>query len=261
MKPYFDDGTVAIYLGDMREVIPALGLQADLIVADPPFQETSLAWDRWPDGWPTIAATVTSSMWCFGSMRMLLDRHEEFASWKLSQDVIWEKHNGTGFAADRFKRVHELVTHWYRGDWRTVHHQPPREPGGDGRKSVRRRGPTPHTGKIGDLGYVDDGTRMVRSVIRARNMHHSAIHPTEKPVAIIRPLIEYGCPPGGLVVDPFAGSGSTLEAARLTGRRAIGIEISEKYCQLAAERLSQTVLPLDSGQPVGDLVEEFIEER
>src|SRR3546814_7972972 len=58
-----------------------------------------LAWDRWPDGWPALAAKVASSMWCFGSMRMFLDRAPEFADWKLSQDYVWEKHNGSGFAA------------------------------------------------------------------------------------------------------------------------------------------------------------------
>ena len=67
-KPYYrsPDGQVELYLGDMREVLPALNLQADLVVADPPYQSTSLDWDRWPDGWPTLAATVASSMWCFG---------------------------------------------------------------------------------------------------------------------------------------------------------------------------------------------------
>ena len=89
LEPYFTDGTVTLYLGDMREVLPALDIRADCVLADPPYAETSLAWDRWPDGWPTLAATITDSMWCFGSMRMFLDRCHEFAGWRLSQDVIW----------------------------------------------------------------------------------------------------------------------------------------------------------------------------
>jgi site-specific DNA-methyltransferase (adenine-specific) len=75
-------------------------------------------------------------------------------------------------------------------------------------------------------------------------MHGRAIHPTQKPVGILTPLIEYACPPGGLVIDPFAGSGSTLEAARLTGRRAIGIEAHEPYIERAARRLEQAPLEL-----------------
>lgn len=245
MEPYYEDDQVQLYLGDMREVLPALGVQADLIVGDPPYAETSLAWDRWPDGWPTLAATVASSMWCFGSMRMFLDRRDEFADWKLSQDVVWEKQSGSGFATDRFKRVHEAATHWYRGDWAAIHHDTPRVKVYDPSDKYERRNVTSgidHTGKIGPHNHVRDGMRLTRSVLKVRNMQGRAIHPTEKPLGILAPLIQYGCPPGGLVIDPFAGSGSTLDAARQAGRKAIGIEAHEPYAEAAARRLSAMVL-------------------
>jgi DNA modification methylase len=248
--PYWEDreAGLALYLGDCREILPALNLQADLVCTDPPYSETSLAWDRWPDGWPTLAASVASSMWCFGSMRMFLDRAHEFADWKLSQDVIWEKQNGSGFAADRFKRVHEFAVHWYRGEWRHVHHDVPVEKagrrGGGERGFKARASSRDHLGKIAPQMWNGDGTRLLRSVMKIRSMHGRALHPTEKPIGILDPLIRYACPEGGLVVDPFAGSGSTLDAARQSGRPAIGIEAHEPYAEAAALRLSALTLPV-----------------
>jgi site-specific DNA-methyltransferase (adenine-specific) len=244
MKPYYEDESVRLYLGDCREVLPALGVTADLVLADPPYGETSLTWDRWPDGWLAVAAKVSRSLWCFGSLRMYLEHAAEFKSarWKLSQDVIWEKANGTGFADDRFKRVHEQQTHWYRGEWGRVHHNTPRtEYTGPDKHSRARWSKTPHTGDIGVHHYDDNGTRLMRSVLYAPSVR-GGLHPTEKPLGIIDPLITYACPPRGLIVDPFAGSGAALDAARLSGRRAIGIEADERYCELAARRLAQADL-------------------
>ncbi|WP_331746745.1 site-specific DNA-methyltransferase [Streptomyces sp. NBC_00842] len=244
-EPYYEDETVTLYLGDMREILPALNLQADLVVADPPYAETSLAWDRWPEGWPALAATVASSMWCFGSMRMFLQQRDEFADWKLSQDYVREKHNGSGFARDRFRRVHETATHWYRGNWADIHHDVPLIPAqfnAKGRTTSTSAVVVPHTGKIGEHAYTDAGMRLARSVRRAPSVRRG-IHPTQKPVEVVRELITYACPPGGLVVDPFAGSGSTLDAARQSGRRAIGIEADEEYAEAAKRRLSSLVLP------------------
>jgi len=250
---YFTDGTVTLYLGDCREILPALGLQAELIVTDPPYGETTLAWDRWVDCWPTLAADYAASMWCFGSMRMFLEHRDEFVfpGWKLSQDVVWRKHNGSSRAADRFRRVHEHALHWYRGRWTDVRHATPRiTPGVDPRSRTRPSPsvPSPHLGAYQRrTEWVDDGTRQMPSVIEARSMHKAAIAPTEKPVPLLRPLIEYGCSSGGLVLDMFAGSGSTLEAACGCGRRAVGIEADEAQIEKAARRLSQGVLDLGPG--------------
>lgn len=246
MNPYYADDRVQLYLGDCREILPALGVTADCIVADPPYGETSLAWDSWPPGWLEAAASVTRSMWCFGSLRMYLEHGGEFtaAGWRLSQDLIWEKHNGSGFASDRFKRVHEQPTHWFQGDWTSIYHEVPTTPDATARAVRRKQVPPHHLGARGPSSYEshDGGPRLMRSVIYMRSMHGRALHPTEKPTGLLDPLISYACPGGGLVVDPFAGSGSTLDAARCSGRRAVGIESDEKYIERAARRLSQMTL-------------------
>jgi site-specific DNA-methyltransferase (adenine-specific) len=252
-EAYWTDGRVSLYLGDMREILPALGVTADCVIADPPYESTSLAWDRWPDGWLDVAASVTRSMWCFLPIRQFAEppyRGTEFraAGWRLSQDIegehmVWEKHNGSSFHADRFKRVHEIACHWYRGDWGSLYHKVPTTPDATAR-SLRSKTRPPHMGHAGESAYVsaDGGPRLMRSVLRVRSMHGRAIHESEKPPGILEPLITYACPPGGLVVDPFAGSCSTLAVAASLGRRAIGVELREACAEKAARRLDQPSL-------------------
>jgi len=75
----------------------------------------------------------------------------------------------------------------------------------------------------------------------------SRVHPTQKPLWLMRALVERHTNLGDVVLDPFAGSGTTLVAAKFLGRKAIGIEGDERYCEAAAKRLSQGVLDLDGG--------------
>lgn len=242
--PYWSDGTITLYCGDALGLLAdhAADLAADCIVTDPPYGETSLAWDRWPAGWPDLAARAVSSMWMFGSMRMFLARRDDLAAWNLSQDIVWQKRAGTNFAADRFRRVHEHAAHWYRGLWRDIYKDPQREPGeGKEKRRLIRNEQPPHVGKIGPAVYTYGDTRLMHSVIPVPGLRGRALHPTEKPAGILAPLVAYSCPPGGVVLDLFAGSGSTLAVARAAGRRAIGIEADERYCEIAARRLSATL--------------------
>lgn len=251
VKPYYEDEWVTLWHGDCREVLAGLDPDhdlgtIDLVVTDPPYGETSLEWDRWPDDWPASIARVAASMWCFGSLRMFLDRRDEFSGWRLSQDVVWSKPRGGVAYPDRATvRTHEIVTHWYRGDWSEIHHQQQRtERHGPGKGTIHRGETGPAwNGARRAHQWTDDGTRAMFSVIECQTMRMRGTgHPTEKPTGILEPLIAYGCEVGGTVLDPFAGSGSTLDAARQIGRHAVGVEADERYCEIAAKRLAQDTL-------------------
>lgn len=251
LAPYYADENVHLYHGDALELLadwrrPGPGF--DCIVTDPPYGETSLEWDRWPDGWPDIAAAVTSSMWCFGSMRMFLDRRDDFTSWKMSHDVVWRKPVASSAVSDRFRRNHELALHWYQGPWADVYHEGQRiaHHGENKGHIVRSAKAADWHGQRGQNQWSDDGTRLMMSVLDVTHMRLRGTHPTEKPIGILDPLIRYACPPGGVVLDPFAGSGSTLDAARASGRLAVGIEAREDYCEVIARRLQQGTLDYGS---------------
>lgn len=79
------------------------------------------------------------------------------------------------------------------------------------------------------------------SILRCQRLHSEEVklHPTQKPVRILRELIESSSTIDEIVFDPYSGVGSTLVAARIEGRKAIGIEIEERYCEITANRLTQ----------------------
>src|ERR1044072_6756507 len=167
----------------MRETLPDLG-DFDACVTAPPYGETSLRWDRWVDGWPTLLAERTSRMWCFGTLGMFMDHAAEFAGWRRPRSIVWEKHNGSNFAKDFFNVVHELGGYFYRGPWGGAHEGGPRAPragpdkrggggpgggrrrrrGGGQNRRVRPRRAPPHPGGLGAVGAMEAGPRLLRSV-------------------------------------------------------------------------------------------------
>lgn len=249
---------MTILVGDCRALMPDHA-PFDMILADPPYGDTALGWDRRVEGWLALAhasLAPTGSMWLFGSLRslMAISGQCDAAGWRYVQEIVWQKTGGTGFQADRFKRVHELVVQFRRKDalWRDVYNDVQTTPDAV-EKTARRRISPPHMGQIGGYLYHKPagGSRIMHSVILQRNCRGRAIHPTEKPVPLLEILIRTSCPPGGLVGDWFAGSGSVGEACRATGRRYLGCEIDADMAARANARIAAT-LPL-GGAPVASL--------
>lgn len=241
--------TIRVTIGDCRTDLQQHG-PFDMLLADPPYGDTSLAWDRRCEGWIEAAADLlkpTGSMWVFGSMRLFQDMGTSFrlAGWKFAQDVVWEKHNGSGFHADRFKRVHEHACQYYRVAWGDVYNAVQTTPDAVARVVKRKKGRPAHMGHIEQAAYqsIDGGPRIMRSVIYMRSHHGRAIHPTEKPSDLIEVLIRTSCPPDGIVGDLFAGSGAAGEAAMRAGRRYAGCEIDAAMAMRANDRLS-AILPM-----------------
>jgi site-specific DNA-methyltransferase (adenine-specific) len=242
--------SVCVIAADCRTGLESIG-PFDMLLADPPYAETELGWDVQCKGWIEVAARLlkpTGSLWVFGSMRFFQLAGPEFkdAGLALAQDVVWEKHNGSSFHADRFKRVHEHVVQYYRADqpWKSVYNKVQTTPDAVAR-TVHRKRQTPHTGHVNSSYYAseDGGPRIMRSVIYMRSMHGRAIHPTEKPSDLLEILIRSSCPPNGTVGDLFAGSGAGGEAAMRAGRNYVGVEIDPDMATRASDRLG-AILPL-----------------
>lgn len=247
MNPYYEHDGVTLYLGDCRDVLPQLLEQPVACVTDPPYEETSAAWDRWPAGWVAAvgaALPADASLWSFGSARMFLEHVDDFTGWRFAQEQLWLKRNGSGPGiGGRLARVHEWAYHWYRGRWAALHHDWPRERVFTADKSARRlASAVTHRRHHAMSSYVDDGTRLRRSVVESPSVRGQRGHQDEKPLAVVGPLMQECTPPGGLVLDPFGGTGTTGVAARMLGRRAVLIEADERTCETAATRLDQTIL-------------------
>jgi DNA modification methylase len=210
MKPYYQDDAVTIYHGDSIFLTEALRLQANVLITDPPYGM------RYQSGWSgsTVAGDADTGV-----------RDSVLGGWD-GPGLVFGRWNVPRPARTR----HVLI--WDKGDW----------PGmGD---LALPWGPSTEEIYVIGSGFVG---RRKGSIVRDPNRPtgEMALHPSQKPVALMSRLIE-ACPPEWVILDPFMGSGSTLVAAKDLGRKAIGIEIEERYCEIAAHRCSQEVLGLSA---------------
>jgi site-specific DNA-methyltransferase (adenine-specific) len=249
----YRDDRVTVWHGDCRDALPLLDEQPFAAVTDPPYGETSAEWDRWPDGWIDAlgeALPADASFWSFGSARMFLDHVADFAGWKFAQEALWIKRNGSGPGSrDRLVKLHEWAYQWYRGRWTALHHEWERDRVA-GLPSATRSARKParaaaHQRPGRATRWDDDGTRQPRSVtfvVEVPSVRGRGRHQDEKPLGVVLPLVRECTPPGALVVDPMAGTGTTAVAALMAGRRAVVIERDAQLCRVIVDRITENTL-------------------
>lgn len=213
--PYYEDEHVTLWHGDcLADDIAPRWLTADVLVTDPPYGYGHVS-NRADTAWPEAIAN-DSDLAARDRMLHLWGVRPAivFGSWKRPHPegtralLTWDKGLASGMG--------DLSMPW-KPNTEEVY--------------VLGSGFTGHRG-----GAVLTGHTVVTWASKGRE------HPNMKPETLMRDLIAK-CPPG-TVADPFAGSGSTLVASKALGRRAIGVELDERYCEIAAKRLSQGVLDL-----------------
>ena len=168
--------------------------------------------------------------------------------WYLRQDIIWHKPNPMPESVtDRCTKAHEYVflmskSARYYYDAEAI----AEVSAGLGETSIRFGGnkygdsdDPKHQTKSGNV-YTDKGTRNHRSVWTVATRPFKEAHFAVFPPDLIKPMILAGCPTGGVVLDPFVGSGTTAIVARELGRRFIGIELNPEYADMARRRVGQT---------------------
>jgi site-specific DNA-methyltransferase (adenine-specific) len=218
MNPYYQDDAVTIYHGDCREILPLLELGSiDLVLTDPPYGVgLNTGYAKASRGNLTAAHDYPL---VFGD-----DKPFDPVPWLQWENVVlW----GANYYSDKLPQSNVWLI-WDKRDGIAMNDQ------ADCELAWTRgtKGTVPRTYHHLWNGMLKDSERDQRRV-----------HPTQKPVALMAWCLNF-YPNAVTILDPFMGSGTTLRAAKDLGRKAIGIEIEERYCEIAAKRMSQSVMEL-----------------
>lgn len=217
--PYYSDESVTLYLGDSREVTDWLA--ADMLVTDPPYGRD------WRQG------TIRSGRASAGRSGIAGDADTSVRDAAL---VAWGDRPAVVFG--------DLMLAPPVGNKLTLVYRKPPDAGARGAMGGFRRdaeaiyllGRWP-SGLGGHSSILETGARSQGNPYACAARYG---HPHAKPVDVMETLI--AASPEGVIADPFAGAGSTLVAARNLGRRAVGVELEERYCERVARRLEQGAL-------------------
>jgi site-specific DNA-methyltransferase (adenine-specific) len=207
MNPYYEDSHCQIIHGDCREILPQLP-KVDLVLTDPPYG----LGDKWTGGtWGSHPMYKDAKRWDRELPPGLIDEVRIFSG----NSIIW---GGNYFTLPPSRGF--LL--WVK---------------------------VPAMDTMADSEFAWTSFDHVSKAFTShRNPDGERQHPTQKPVSLMSWCIQYAeaRTPVKTILDPFMGSGSTLVAAKQLGKYAIGIELNERYCEIAAKRLQQEYLPLST---------------
>jgi site-specific DNA-methyltransferase (adenine-specific) len=243
----------AVYEMDALELLRGLDdASVDLICTDPPYATLDIAWDRridWHALWPEMARVVTQR----GAI--VMTAQNPFAAELIvgnrkmfRYEWVWEKTMAMGFvnAACQPMRAHELVLVFSHSlhvngahKERLMNYYPLMTKGTPYSRHRKAESLAHYNDVTRGTGANVSGDRLPRSVLRIANPNHNSPHPTAKPLALMEYLIRTYTRVGDLVLDPFAGSGTTLVAAKRLDRRYIGGDTDAGYCDVARGRLDE----------------------
>ena len=228
-NPYYQDRYVTIYHGDCREILPQLDVKADLVLTDPPYGigiKYGEFYDDKRDGyWDWFLPTV-GMMRRAGKILIFTHRNE---SQRYLRDWdwigVWNKPGSFGARIGNSA----ILPHWEPIYFYGIH----------------------AAGVYGeycpDVLTFNPEKAGVSSTIGRQKWQEADnfnCHPCPKPIGLFQKLAQVFSPEDGLILDPFLGSGTTAYCAKKLNRRCIGIEIEEKYCEIAAKRCCQEVMEL-----------------
>ena len=221
--PIYDRHGITIHRGDCLDVMPCLSSESvDFVLTDPPYlvgyrgrwdsEKTQIAGDNDPS-WLRPAFT---EIWRLMKPNTLC---VSFYGWPYADTFlgIWKSIGFRPVSHLAFVKRQWGLGRFTRGTHETAY------------LLAKGKPPIPETAISDVIDWQRDDV---------------TFHPNQKPVSALAPLILAYCPDGGVVLDPFMGSGSTLRAAKNLGISAIGIEIEMEYCRKAKARLAQCVLPM-----------------
>jgi len=207
VKPYYQDEWVTIYHGDCREILPQLDVKVDLVLTDPPYGINKADWDiefNLPPDMNTDILGLMPGVWNLLKCPPKLQAYD----------------------------------HWLNFRWQIIAHL----------VNGMTHGAIGWGNYIPCLVYVKEGVILNHKGSDCKDFvvgaEYKPAHPSPKPERVIAWFVERLSNSGNLILDPFLGSGTTAYCAKKLNRKCIGIEIEEKYCEIAAKRCSQGVFDL-----------------